>query len=172
MLVGGMVFGTIIGTLLSLIAATFASAFSFLLARWLGRDLLIKYLGHTAVFQAIEKGMARNGSDFLILTRLIPLFPYNIQNYAYGLTSISFWPFTLISAITTLPGIIIYTAMASELVTRGITTVFVVKLCLSGVVLFALIQLAKRYARYKKINLHAQRDRRNTSSRCQDNNAK
>lgn len=79
-------FGPLLGTLLSLIAATLASSCSFLLARWLGRDLLLKYVGHSHTFQAIDKGIARNGIDFLILTRLIPLFPYNIQNYAYGLT--------------------------------------------------------------------------------------
>lgn len=101
---GGIVFGPLLGTLLSLIAATLASSCSFLLARWLGRDLLLKYVGHSHTFQAIEKGIARNGIDFLILTRLIPLFPYNIQNYAYGLTTIAFWPYTLISALTTLPG--------------------------------------------------------------------
>ncbi len=95
MIAGGIVFGPLLGTLLSLIAATLASSCSFLLARWLGRDLLLKYVGHSHTFQAIEKGIARNGIDFLILTRLIPLFPYNIQNYAYGLTTIAFWPYTL-----------------------------------------------------------------------------
>lgn len=116
---GGIVFGPLLGTLLSLIAATLASSCSFLLARWLGRDLLLKYVGHSHTFQAIEKGIARNGIDFLILTRLIPLFPYNIQNYAYGLTTITFWPYTLISALTTLPGIVIYTVMASDLANEG-----------------------------------------------------
>ena len=78
-----------------MVAATFASSLSFLFARWLGRELLIKYVGQTAIFQTIEHGIARSGSDFLILTRLIPLFPYNIQNYAYGLTAIPFWTSTL-----------------------------------------------------------------------------
>ena len=90
-LAAGMVFGPWLGTLLSLIAATVASALSFLLARGLGRALVLKYVGHTRTFQAIERGIAHSGIDFLILTRLIPLFPYNIQNYAYGLTSMPFW---------------------------------------------------------------------------------
>lgn len=152
-LAGGMVFGPWLGTLLSLVAATLASALSFLLARWIGRTLLLKYVGHTATFQAIERGMTRSGTDFLILTRLIPLFPYNIQNYAYGLTAIPFWRYTLISALTTLPGIFIYTYMASELVAQGITQPFVLKLSLAGVVLFALVQTAKGYARRKRVEL-------------------
>ena len=113
-IVGGVLFGPVTGTLISLVAATVASALSFLLARWLGRDLLLKYVGHTATFQAIEKGIAHSGVDFLILTRLVPLFPYNIQNYAYGLTAIPFWSFTVISALTTLPGIFIYTSANHE----------------------------------------------------------
>ncbi len=90
---GRMLFGPLTGSLLSFAAATLASSLSFLIARWLGRDLLQRYVGHTTVFQAIERGIARSGCDFLILTRTVPLFPYNIQNYAYGLTAIR-WPFT------------------------------------------------------------------------------
>ena len=154
---GGIVFGPLLGTLPSLIAATLASSCSFLLARWLGRDLLLKYVGHSHTFQAIEKGIARNGIDFLILTRLIPLFPYNIQNYAYGLTTITFWPYTLISALTTLPGIVIYTVMASDLANEGITLRFILQLCLAGLALFILVQLAKLYARHKHVDLSASR---------------
>ncbi|HCJ9832045.1 TPA: TVP38/TMEM64 family protein [Escherichia coli] len=154
---GGIVFGPLLGTLLSLIAATLASSCSFLLPRWLGRDLLLKYVGHSHTFKAIEKGIARNGIDFLILTRLIPLFPYNIQNYAYGLTAIAFWPYTLISALTTLPGIVIYTVMASDLANEGITLRFILQLCLAGLALFILVQLAKLYARHKHVDLSASR---------------
>lgn len=74
MIAGGVLFGPLTGSLLSFAAATVASSLSFLIARWLGRDLLQRYVGHTAVFQAIERGIARSGSDFLILTRLVPLF--------------------------------------------------------------------------------------------------
>lgn len=113
----------------------------------------MKYVGHTTTFQAIERGIARSGIDFLILTRLIPLFPYNIQNYAYGLTAIPFWPYTLISALTTLPGIFIYTLMASELAAHGLTLAFILKLSLAGLALFALVQAARCYARHKRVDL-------------------
>ncbi|WP_420808695.1 TVP38/TMEM64 family protein [Citrobacter tructae] len=150
-IVGGILFGPVMGTLVSLFAATVASALSFLLARWLGRDLLLKYVGHTTIFQAIEKGIAQSGIDFLIFTRLVPLFPYNIQNYAYGLTTISFWSFTVISAVTTLPGLFIYTLMSHELASEGITLTFMVKLSIAGFILFALVQAVKAWARVKRI---------------------
>jgi len=110
------------------------------------------------LFQAIEKGIAHSGIDFLILTRLVPLFPYNIQNYAYGLTAIPFWSFTLISAITTLPGIFIYTLMSHELASEGITLVFIGKLSIAGIALFALVQAAKAWARYKHVDPSANRE--------------
>ena len=157
-IVGGILFGPLVGTLISLLAATVASALSFLLARWLGRELLLKHVGHTATFQAIEKGIAHSGIDFLILTRLVPLFPYNIQNYAYGLTAIPFWSFTLISAITTLPGIFIYTLMSHELASEGITWAFIVKLSVAGFALFTLVQAAKAWARYKHVDPSANRE--------------
>ena len=157
-IVGGILFGPLVGTLISLLAATVASALSFLLARWLGRDLLLKYVGHTTMFQAIEKGIAQSGIDFLILTRLVPLFPYNIQNYAYGLTAIPFWSFTVISALTTLPGIFIYTLMSHELASEGITLVFIGKLSIAGIALFALVQAAKAWARYKHVDPSANRE--------------
>ena len=151
MIAGGILFGPLTGSLLSFAAATLASSLSFLIARWLGRDLLQRYVGHTTVFQAIERGIARSGCDFLILTRLVPLFPYNIQNYAYGLTAIRFWPFTLISAVTTLPGLVIYSVMASELAREGVTLAFALKLSLAGGLLFALVQIGKRFARARRV---------------------
>ena len=150
---GGVIFGALTGALLSLFAATLGSSLSFLIARFFCRDVLISRLGHTKSFRAIERGIARNGIDFLILTRLVPLFPYNIQSYLYGLTPIAFWPFTFISALSMLPGVALYSFMAAELAREGISQQFMMELCLSGFLLFTLIQIAKAYGRYKQINL-------------------
>lgn len=150
---GGVIFGPLYGTLLSLIAATLAGSVSFLLARALGREMLMRTFGHTAAFQAIEQGIDRNGLDFLLFTRLIPLFPWNIQNFAYGLTAIRFWPFTLVSALTTFPGLLIYTLMADDLATHGITRLFFLKLCVAGALLFALVQTAKVWARRRGLGV-------------------
>lgn len=81
----------------------------------------------------------------------MPLFPYNIQNYAYGLTAIPFWSFTVISALTTFPGLFIYTLMSHELVSDGITLAFMVKLSIAGIILFAPCRQPKP-ARVKRID--------------------
>ncbi|VDZ58972.1 SNARE associated Golgi protein [Citrobacter freundii] len=56
-IVGGVLFGPVAGTLISLVAATVASALSFLLARWLGRDLLLKYVGIRQCFRLSKKAL-------------------------------------------------------------------------------------------------------------------
>ena len=135
------------GTLLSLLAATLASACAFLLARHLGREWLLSRFGDRPLFQRIARGIGVYGVDFLIFTRLVPLFPYNIQNYAYGLTDIGFWRYTLISALTLLPGTWVYSYLAATLAEQGITWRVSVELLLCGVLLFALTQAARRVYR-------------------------
>jgi uncharacterized membrane protein YdjX (TVP38/TMEM64 family) len=149
---GGLIFGPVYGTLLSVVASALASTLCFWLGRALGRSLLVHAFGQSAVFQAIENGIQRYGTDFLLFTRLIPLFPWTLQNYAYGLTAIGFWPFTVISTLTTFPGLLIYTLMADDLATHGVTRLFFLKLCVAGALLFVLVQSAKAWARRKGIN--------------------
>lgn len=149
---GAVAFGPWLGALLSLIAATISSSLSFLIARLIGREWIVSRFGHHDIFQKIEAGIENYGIDFLILTRLVPLFPYNIQSYAYGLTSMPFWPFTLISALTMLPGLLLYSFMAGELVTQGLNQIFMFELFGAGLLLFLLIQAGKYYARRKHIN--------------------
>lgn len=145
MIVGGVLFGPVTGTLISLVAATVASALSFCwLAGLVGIYCKIRW-AHSDV-SGYRKGIAHSGVDFLILTRLVPLFPYNIQNYAYGLTAIPFWSFTVVSVVTTLPGIFIYTLMSHELASEGISWAFIGTLSIAGLVLFALVQAAKARA--------------------------
>jgi uncharacterized membrane protein YdjX (TVP38/TMEM64 family) len=51
----------------------------------------------------------------LMITRLIPVFPYNLQNFAYGVTDIGFWPFAIYSFLFMLPGTAAYTVAAAGL---------------------------------------------------------
>ncbi len=158
MIAGGIVFGPLLGTLLSLIAATLASSCSFLLARWLGRDLLLKYVGHSHTFQAIEKGIARNGIDFLYSDPLNPVVSLQYSKLCLRINHnrlLALYPY--LRVFTTLPGIVIYTVMASDLANEGITLRFILQLCLAGLALFILVQLAKLYARHKHVDLSASR---------------
>ncbi len=128
-----------------LIICRYSGFFALIFSRQIFRRAwLLHRFGGNQKFEQIERGIQRYGVDFLIFTRLIPLFPYNIQNYAYGLTAISFWRYSVVSCLTILPGTFIFTFMASELAENGITLNVTLKLVLCGLLLFVLTQITRR----------------------------
>jgi len=150
---GGVVFGPIVGALLALTGATFGAAAAFLVSRYLARGFIVDKFGGNAIFKKIEAGVAKNGKDFLILTRLVPVFPYNIQNYAYGVTNINFGQYIVITAITMAPGAFIYAYMAGEIAVNGVSTTLFVQLIIAGVILFGVSQIPKILAKKKGIDM-------------------
>ena len=94
-----------------------------------------------------------DGKDFLILTRLVPVFPYNIQNYAYGVTNINILTFSAISLVTMAPGAFIYAYMAGEIAENGFSTKLFVQLFIAGVILFGVSQIPKIFAKRKGIDM-------------------
>ena len=152
-IVAGIVFGSIKGGLLSLTGATVGATAAFLISRYIARDAIVSKFKDNAIFQKIEAGVEKNGRDFLILTRLVPIFPYNIQNYAYGVTNINVITFTLISFITMAPGAFIYAYMAGDIVENGVTPMLFVKLIIAGLILFGVSQIPKIFAKKKGIEI-------------------
>ncbi len=149
----GITFGSVLGAFLSIIGATIGATAAFLVAKYLARDAIVNRFGSNPIFQKIEDGVAKNGISFLILTRLVPIFPFNLQNYAYGLTAMKVVPYALVSFFTMLPGTFVYAFLAGEIATNGISTKFLIQMGASGIVLFALSLLPKRWAKKKGIAL-------------------
>lgn len=152
---GGIVFGPVLGGVLALIGATFGAIAAFIVARYIARDFIVDKFGKNAIFKKIESGVEKNGKDFLILTRLVPVFPYNIQNYAYGVTNIKLPTYSIITFITMAPGAFIYAYLAGEIAQNGITTRFFVTLILAGIVLFGVSQIPKVFAKKKGIDMES-----------------
>ena len=152
-LAAGIVFGPVRGGLLALVSATIGATAAFLIARYLARDFIVEKFGGNPIFRKIEAGVEKNGRDFLILTRLVPLFPYNIQNYAYGVTGIRLIPYAVISLLTMAPASFLYAYMAGDIVANGFTRLLFLKLLAAGVLLFALSQVPRIFARKKGIDI-------------------
>lgn len=150
---GGVIFGPILGALLALLGATIGAAAAFLVSRYIAREFIVNKFGGNAIFKKIEDGVQKNGKDFLILTRLVPIFPYNIQNYAYGVTNINLGTYVMISFITMAPGSFVYAYMAGEIAENGISPDFFVKLIIAGIILFGVSQIPKMFANKKGINM-------------------
>lgn len=106
-LAGGALFGPVWGTLYNLTGATVGAGLSFLTARYLAGDWVQKKLGGRT--QKLITGVEQEGWRFVAFTRLVPLFPFNLLNYALGLTRIPFFQYLAASFVFMLPGSIAYT---------------------------------------------------------------
>lgn len=106
-LLGGALFGPWLGTFYSLTSATVGSMLSFLVARYLASDWVAEKAGGR--LKQIVTGVENEGWRFVAFTRLVPLFPFNLLNYALGLTRISFTQYSIATYICMLPGAIAYT---------------------------------------------------------------
>jgi uncharacterized membrane protein YdjX (TVP38/TMEM64 family) len=134
---GGLIFGAVWGTVWTTIGANLGAAAAFLIGRYFARGMVERMFESNASLKKIDDGVRRQGWRMLMITRLVPVFPFNIQNYAYGLTDISLRTYVLVSLVCMLPGTIAYNFAAGSLRTGdlgltlwylGIAAVFFVML--------------------------------------------
>jgi uncharacterized membrane protein YdjX (TVP38/TMEM64 family) len=117
-LLGGLVFGPVRGAAYVWIAATIGAALAFLVARYGLRGLVEGWVARYARLARMDEAVARDGWRIVMITRLVPLFPFNLQNYAYGVTRIGFWAYLTTSAVCMIPATVAYTFAAGAL-SRG-----------------------------------------------------
>jgi uncharacterized membrane protein YdjX (TVP38/TMEM64 family) len=120
----GVLFGIFLGTLYVFIGATIGAVAAFLVGRYLARGWVSKKIAGNTKFQAIDRAVSREGLKIVLLTRLSPIFPFNLLNYAYGVTGVSLKDYTL-GSVGMLPGTLMYVyigSLAGNLATLGATT--------------------------------------------------
>lgn len=105
-LAAGALFGVLPGALYSLTGATLGAVLAFLAARHLAGGWVAQKTGGR-LKQLIE-GVEAEGWRFVAFVRLVPLFPFNVVNYALGLTRIPLGSYALASAVCMLPGALAY----------------------------------------------------------------
>ncbi|MHC5053590.1 MAG: TVP38/TMEM64 family protein [Planctomycetota bacterium] len=104
----GFVFGLARGTAAVSVASTVGACLAFVLGRTLARGWIAGRVADRPRFRAIDEAVGREGFKIVLLTRLSPVFPFNLLNYAYGLTRVSFWSYAAASWIGMLPGTVMY----------------------------------------------------------------
>ncbi|MEA5509670.1 TVP38/TMEM64 family protein [Crocosphaera sp. UHCC 0190] len=109
----GIIFNVVKGSILVSIASTLGATVAFLIGRYLARGWVIKQLEKYPKFQAIDNAVAQEGWKIVGLTRLSPLFPFVILNYAFGITKVSLKDYILASWIGMMPGTIMYVYLGS-----------------------------------------------------------
>jgi uncharacterized membrane protein YdjX (TVP38/TMEM64 family) len=108
----GVVFGVLWGTVYVFVGATLGAIAAFLIGRYLVRRWVSQKIANRPNFAAIDQAVAREGFKIVVLTRLSPVFPFNLLNYAFGITGVSLKDYTL-GAIGMLPGILLYVYLGS-----------------------------------------------------------
>lgn len=104
----GFVYGVVHGTILVSVASTTGATIAFLVGRYLARNWVSRRIQGNQRFRAIDEAVAREGWKIVGLTRLSPIFPFNLLNYGFGLTRVRLKDYVLASWIGMLPGTIMY----------------------------------------------------------------
>lgn len=118
----GFVYGVLEGVVYVSVASTLGATLAFLVGRYVARGWVSRKLEEYPRFAAIDGAVAREGWKIVGLTRLSPVFPFNLLNYAYGLTGVSLGSYFLASWIGMLPGTVMYVylgSLAGSLATIG-----------------------------------------------------
>ena len=119
-LVAGALFGPVWGTLLCWVAVTAGAIAAFVAGRFFLKDAVKPLLAKSpALNKLLFEGAHKSDLYLLVVTRLVPVFPYNLQNFAYGITDVSFGHYALYSAAFLFPGTAAYTVAAAGLVDEG-----------------------------------------------------
>jgi uncharacterized membrane protein YdjX (TVP38/TMEM64 family) len=117
----GVLFGVVWGSLYVFISATLGATIAFLVGRYLARGWVAKKIEGNHKFQAIDQAVGKEGLKIVLLTRLSPIFPFNLLNYAFGITGVSLKDY-VIGSVGMIPGTVMYVYMgslASNLATIG-----------------------------------------------------
>ncbi|UCE87632.1 MAG: TVP38/TMEM64 family protein, partial [Deltaproteobacteria bacterium] len=106
-LAAGAVFGIASGTLIVIVAATVGASLAFLVSRYFARALVERRIEDHPRFAAIDAAIGRQGLKIVFLLRLSPAFPFNLLNYALGLTQVRLVDY-FVASVGMLPGTLLY----------------------------------------------------------------
>jgi uncharacterized membrane protein YdjX (TVP38/TMEM64 family)/rhodanese-related sulfurtransferase len=144
-LTGGVLFGPFWGTAFNLLGATLGATAAFLVARYLAADWVRQKSG--ARLERLIKGVEAEGWRFVAFMRLVPLIPFNLLNYALGLTRIPVIAYVAASVVCMAPGTLAYTWLgyAGREAIAGNDAA--IRYCLVGLALFAAVAFLPRLVR-------------------------
>ncbi len=150
----------VLGFWRGLIGVSLGSLLGATAAFWVGRTLGRHWIEHRVRnmprFQAIDRGVAVNGFKIVFLLRLSPLFPFNLLNYALGLSKVSLRDYVLASWLGMLPGTVMYVYLGSAMksvtelaggssaTTLGQKILFVVGLLATALIAVVAAKIAKK----------------------------
>jgi uncharacterized membrane protein YdjX (TVP38/TMEM64 family) len=143
----GALFHPALGIVWVSIASTAGAAVCFIIARYLARDSVRRSLEGRPKFEKLDRMTGEHGATIVAIVRLVPLFPFNLQNYGFGLTRVKFWQYVIISWLCMLPMTAVYVligaGVAEGLEEGGVPWSIAGAVAVLGIALVIIIQFAR-----------------------------
>ncbi len=142
-ILGGIVFPTIPAIIYASVGSTVGATLAFLIGRYAARDMVEGWIEGNEQVKKIDDGVKKNGWRMLLLTRSVPVFPFNLQNYVYGLTDIGLPIYFIVTWLAMLPGTTAYILMASALADGESPMQILIYIGIAGILIVGLSLLPK-----------------------------
>ncbi len=152
-LFGGYTFGPFLGTGLDIIGAGSGAVLAFLVARYLGREKIERFVKGKKI-ERFDKSIKKNGFMVVLYLRLIPLIPFDSINYSLGLSSIKLKPYMAATYLGIIPGAFVLNYIGSSL--REMDATLWIAIALYGVMIL-LPLIVKKYKGTSQIPLEKEK---------------
>ncbi len=119
-LAAGALLGAVKGTIVVSIASTVGATLCFLIARYFARAAIERSFASNEKFQRLDELTEKHGAIIIAITRLVPIFPFNLLNYGFGLTHVRLWTYVFWSWICMLPWTVVY-VVGADAAAKGLT---------------------------------------------------
>jgi uncharacterized membrane protein YdjX (TVP38/TMEM64 family) len=151
----GALFGSVLGIITVSVASTLGASLAFLISRYFAREAVARWLSTKEKFRKLDKLTEEHGAIIVALTRLVPIFPFNLLNYGFGLTRVRFWTYVFWSWLCMLPGTVLF-VVGADAVIKGIAQgripwLLIIILAIATVVLALLVRFARRKLQAKEM---------------------
>lgn len=148
----GLLFGPVLGTVLCSLATTIGAMLAFIAGRFFLKDTIKPVvMKNKYIKKWLFDESGTNEIFILMITRLVPLFPYNLQNFAYGITDIRFRTYSFFSLVFMLPGTAMYTVGTAGLADKENRALYIgIAIGLAVIVIGVGVFLKKRYFKEEK----------------------
>lgn len=114
-LAAGVLFGRVEGTVVAMAGGTAGACAAYWTGRLLARDWVARRVARSRRFTALDNATDEHGLTVVLLSRLSPIAPYVILNYAFGLTKVPFWKFVVGTVVGVLPAMVLYVYVGAGL---------------------------------------------------------
>jgi uncharacterized membrane protein YdjX (TVP38/TMEM64 family) len=147
-IMAGVMFGSALGIATVSVGSTIGAALAFLVSRHIARDAIAQRFADNKKFHHLDQLTKEHGAIIVAITRLVPLFPFNLLNYGFGLTRVPFWTYVFWSWLCMLPGTVLYVvgadAVASAVSEGKIPWTLIGILVFTAVLITILVRQARK----------------------------